>query len=136
MIGNVRLLVAGVSSAVIFTVVLLAANSMAMSIRERAREIGILKALGFRRSQVLALLLGESVALSMSGALIGSLGARFVYANLRMATVSIGMIQRFVVTPGTLVACAATGLLVGLIAAGIPAWRAANRPVVTALREV
>jgi len=136
MIGNVRLLVAGISSAVIFTVVLLAANTMAMSIRERAREIGILKALGFRRSQVLALLLGESVLLSMSGALIGSLGARFVYANLKMATVSIGMIQRFVVTPGTLVACAATGLLVGLIAAGIPAWRAANRPVVTALREV
>ncbi len=136
MIGNVRLLVAGISLAVMFTVVLLAANTMAMSIRERAREIGILKALGFRRFQVLALLLGESVMLSMSGALIGSLGARFIYANLTMAAISIGMIQRFVVTPTTLTVCTGTGLLVGVIAAGIPAWHAANRPVVEALREV
>jgi putative ABC transport system permease protein len=136
MIGNVRLLVAGISSVVIFTIVLVAANTMAMSIREREHEIGILKALGFRRSQVLALLLGESVALSMSGALIGSLGARFVYANLKMARITIGMIQRFVVTSETLGICAVTGLLVGLVAAGLPAWRAASRPVVDTLREV
>ena len=66
-IGNVQLLVVGISSVVIFTIVLLAANTMAMSIRERAREIGILKALRFRRSQVLALLLGESITLSLGG---------------------------------------------------------------------
>ncbi len=135
-IGNVRFLVAGISSVVIFTIVLLVANTMAMSIRERVREIGILKALGFRRSQVLALLLGESVVLSLSGALAGSLGARLVYDNLKLATVTIGMIQRFVVTPETLGMCAATGLLVGLVAAGLPAWRAASRPVVEILREV
>ncbi len=135
-IGNVRLLVTAISSVVIFTVVLLAANTMALSIRERAREIGILKALGFRRSQVLGLLLGEAVMLSLSGALAGSLGARLVYDNLKLATVTIGMIQRFVVTPRTLGICAATGLLVGLVAAGVPAWRAASRPVVETIRDV
>ncbi len=135
-IGNVQLLVVGISSVVIFTIILLAANTMAMSIRERVREIGILKALGFRRSQVLALLLGESITLSLGGALAGAFAAWFVYANLKMATVTIGMIQRFVVTPGTLAICAAMGLLVGVVAAGVPAWRAASRSAAEALRQV
>lgn len=135
-LGNVHLLVAGISLIVIFAVVLQAANTMAMSIRERAREIGILKSLGFRRCQILALLLGESVALSLSGALMGAFGARFIYANLKLAQVTIGMIQRFVVTPRTVMICAAMGVLVGLVAASLPAWRAARRPAAEALRQV
>lgn len=135
-IGNVRLLISAISSVVVFTVVLLAANTMAMSIRERAREIGILKALGFRRFQVLQLLIGESIALSLGGALLGAFGAQFTYANLKMATVTIGMIQRFVVTPGTVLLCAAAGVAVGILAAGCPAWRAASLPVADTLRRV
>ena len=62
MMGNVRLLITAISSVVIFTIVLVAANTMAMSIRERVREIGILKALGFRKAHVLSLLIGESTS--------------------------------------------------------------------------
>ena len=133
--GNVRFLVTSISSVVIFTIVLVTANTMAMSIRERAREIGILKALGFRRSQVLMLLLGESVALSLGGALLGSLSARLIYSNVKFAAVTIGMIQHFIVTPATLAICSAAGILVGVVAAGLPAWRAASRPVIDTLRE-
>ena len=67
MMGNVRLLVTSICSVMMFTIVLVAANTMAMSIRERVREIGILKALGFRRLQILSLLLGESVILAVGG---------------------------------------------------------------------
>jgi putative ABC transport system permease protein len=135
MIGNVQFMISGISLVVTFTIVLLAANTMAMSIRERTREIAVLKALGFRRIQLLSILLGESVALSLGGALIGGLGARLVYANLKMAAISIGMVQRFVVTPGTLLICIGVGGAVGVAAAGFPAWRAASRPVVDALRQ-
>ena len=53
MLGNVQLLISSICLVVIFAVLLVAANTMAMSIRERIREIGILKALGFRRPQIM-----------------------------------------------------------------------------------
>jgi len=136
MMGNVRLLITSIASVVIFTIVLVAANTMAMSIRERTREIGILKALGFRRSQILSLLLGESVFLSLAGALIGSFGARALFSNINMAMVTAGFLPRFYVTPGTLLICGGIGVFVGVIAAGLPAWSAARRPVIAALRQV
>lgn len=136
MMGNVQFLINSICLVVIFTIVLVAANTMAMSIRERAREIGILKAVGFRQRQVLALLLSESVLLALGGALLGSWGARLLYQNIPMAQITSGFIQRFHVNTETLLLCAAIGILVGLLAAGIPAWRAARRPVVEALRSV
>lgn len=136
MVGNVRLLIAGIASAVIFTVILVAANTMAMSIRERVREIGILKALGFRRFHILSLLLAESVLLSLAGALLGGFGARVLYAAMNMALVTGGFFPRFDVTPGTLVLCVAIGVGVGLLSAGLPAWRAARRPAADAMRGV
>jgi putative ABC transport system permease protein len=136
MMGNIRLLVTSISLVVIFTMILVAANSMAMSIRERVREIGILKALGFRRAQILGLLLGESVFLALGGALLGALGAKFVYSGMPMAQVTGGMFQRFNVTPGIVLLCSTIGLLVGIVAAGFPAWQASRRRVIDALREV
>jgi putative ABC transport system permease protein len=136
MMGNVRLLITTICSVVIFTIVLVAANTMAMSIRERVREIGILKALGFRRRQILSLLLGESTLLSLGGAVLGALGARILYAGVPMAVVTGGLFQRFRVTPATLAICLSIGLGVGIVSAGIPAWQAARRRVIDAIREV
>lgn len=136
MMGNVRLLVASICSVVIFTILLVAANTMAMSIRERVREIGIMKALGFRRFHVLSLLVGEALLLAVGGALIGSLAARALYSGARLGAVTGGMFQTLRVTPQTMGTCIAVGLLVGILSAGIPAWKAARRRVVDALREV
>jgi putative ABC transport system permease protein len=136
MMGNVRLLVTSICSVVIFTIILVAANTMAMSIRERTREIGILKALGFRKFQILSLLLGESVFLALGGALLGSFAAKFIYSGAKMAAVTGGMFQRLYVTPVTLAICATIGLTVGIVSAGLPAWQAARRRVVDAMRLV
>jgi putative ABC transport system permease protein len=136
MMGNVRLLITAISSVVIFTIVLVAANTMAMSIRERVREIGILKALGFRRAQVLLLLVGESTMLSVAGAVIGSLGAKAVFSRFKLSSFTAGFVQSFDVTAGTVGLCVAIGVLVGILAAGVPAWQASRRRVVDALRGV
>ena len=136
MLGNVQLLISGICSAVLFAVLLVAANTMAMSIRERVREIGILKAIGFRKAQVLGLLMGESLLLSAGGAFLGSLAARLLLSGLNMTALSGGYLRSIDVSPSILGFCTLLGLVVGLLSAGVPAWRAAQRPVVQALRNV
>jgi putative ABC transport system permease protein len=133
MLGDVQLFLTSIISVVVFTVLLVAANSMAMSIRERTREIGVLKALGFRRRHVLGLLIGESLLLAMSGTVIGAFLARYTFSSVDMGAITMGFIQRFDVRPETLLLCLGIGLFVGIFAAGVPAWQAAGRPVVEAL---
>jgi putative ABC transport system permease protein len=135
-LGDVQFLITSIVSVVVFAILLVAANTMAMSIRERIREIGILKALGFRSRQVLGLLVGESVILSLGGSLLGAFGAKFAFSSLPMAQMTSGFIQSFNVGANTLILCAGIGLFVGLVSAGIPAWQASKRPVVDALRRV
>ena len=136
MLGNVQLLISGICTAVLFAVILVAANTMAMSIRERSREIGIMKALGFRRIQVLRLLLLESVLLAFVGSVLGAGLARVILGNANLAMQSGGMVPNLTIGWGILLVCTGIGVLVGFLAAGIPAYRAANRPVVEAIRNV
>jgi putative ABC transport system permease protein len=136
MMGNVQFLITGVCSVVTFTIILVAANTMAMSIRERVREIGILKAVGFQNRQILLLFLGESVLLSLTGAIIGSWAAKLFFANLNLPAITGGFIQRVEVKLGILALCTGLGVLVGIVAAGVPAWRASQRPCADALRRV
>jgi len=71
LLGDVKMFLVGISAAVGFTMLLVSANTMAMSVRERTREVGVLKTLGFPRGTVLALILGEAVAIAMGGGAIG-----------------------------------------------------------------
>ena len=136
MMGNVQLLITSICTVVIFAIILVASNTMAMSIRERAREIGILKALGFHNRLILKLLLGESVLLSFTGAMIGTLAARAIYSSMNLAVITSGFVQNLRVGPGIISLGAAIGVVVGLLAAGVPAWTASHRPAVEALRRV
>src|ERR1051326_1998855 len=85
--GNIRLLVMLVSSAVVFTLLLVSASTMSMAIRERFRELAILKAIGFRRRELFAFILAESCGLAGAGAVIGVGGAYllFTYGNIMKA---------------------------------------------------
>ncbi len=80
MLGNVKLLLMAISAAVVFTILLVAGNTMAMSIRERTGEVAVLKTLGFRRNTVLTLLVGESLVIALLGGLLGAFGAKLAYA--------------------------------------------------------
>lgn len=136
MIGNVKLLFTTVSLCAIFMVVLLAALTMSMSARERVTEIAVLKAIGFRRNQVLGLLLTEFVAIALIGGLIGVFAARAMYSMIDVTKLTAGFLVNFHVDNETTAICLAAATVVGLLAGGLPAIRSANIPVVDGLRKV
>jgi len=80
MLGNVKFLLNAISAVVVFTILLVAGNTMAMSIRERTGEVAVLKTLGFRQSTILILLVGESLAIALLGGFLGGFGAKTTYA--------------------------------------------------------
>ena len=88
--GNIRLLIHSISSVVVFTLVLVTASTMSMAVRERFRELALLKALGFRRRELLAFILAESTGLALTGALLGVGGAWLTYTHTRVAGCVLG----------------------------------------------
>lgn len=109
-------------------------NTMAMSVFERAREIGVLRAVGWRRSRIVRLLLGESVVIATVGAALGSLAAAALVQALGRFPATSGLIEGrippLVICQGFVLAT-----VVGLAGAAWPALWAANLPPVAALRR-
>lgn len=90
MLGNVKAFILIICSAVVFTTLLVSATTIAMSIRERTREVAVLKALSFTPSRVLGLFVGEAMSLSLAGGFIGaSLSELLVYGFGRVMQLSI-----------------------------------------------
>jgi len=130
-LGNIALMVALVVGAAFATILMIVGNSMVMAIRERTREIGVLKTLGFSGGRILRLVLGEAVLLALLGGLPGiALAALFAAA---METSVGNFIPGFAVTPG--IALNAIALMVGFgLATGlIPAIAAMRLNIATAL---
>jgi len=135
MMGNVKAFILSICSAVVFATLLVSANTMAMSIRERTREVAVLKTLGFTRRGVLGLFISEAVALSLAGGLIGAgLGWLMVYG----LTHSPQFVSFFPmkVTVGIWAAALATSGLVGLLSAAVPSYHASNVNIVDGLRHI
>jgi putative ABC transport system permease protein len=138
--GITRIIVA-VGFLAVAAVVFIAANTTSMTIRERAAEIAILKALGFRRRTLLGLLLGETMTLCAAGGLVGAFGS---YGLLKLlahlgatgARPGLGPLSMFEMTETILLQGIALSLVIGLIAGVIPSWGAARKPVAAAVREV
>lgn len=136
MIGNLRTLILAVSGAVIFTILLITANTIAMSVRERVGEIAILKALGFGRRKILALLASEAVVITLSGGVVGTLVARLVFTYVNIASLSQNVFQSLEVDWGTIALGLLASTLVGLISASVPAYLSVRMKVADALRHV
>jgi len=120
-------------------IVFIAANTASMAVRERAGEIGVLRAIGFRRRTVFAMLLAETVALSSSAGALGVGLAWVVTTSLKQlgqTIAALGPLGGFLVTPGVIVEGLVLSLAIGVFAGFAPAFGAARRPVANTLREV
>jgi len=135
LIGNVKMFLMAISAAVTFTILLVSANTMAMSVRERVREIGVLKTLGFTPGSVLGIVLGEACSISVAGGLIGFLISIFLLRGIAKSPFGgfIPPVSPFDPVNGA--ACVLTAAAVGVASAFVPAWGASRRPIVEALRS-
>ena len=132
--GNVGLLFSFIGGAVIFATAVIALNTMLLSVRERVKEIGVLKTLGFRNANLRALYFAESLVLCVGGAALGVLLACLLWHGqpLRLATVifpSFGVAQR------TVLQALGIGLALALLTGIAPAITASRMSIVRTLRQ-
>ena len=122
------------SAIALFIGLIFVLNTMIMSVFERTREIGILRAIGWRPARVMRMILLESVLLSLGGAIIGTLGGLgLVWVLSRLPAVN-GAIQGNV-SPKIIFEAFAIAITVGLIGAAYPAYRGASLLPTEALRH-
>jgi putative ABC transport system permease protein len=133
-LGSVKAFILSICGAVVFTTLLVCANTMAMSIRERTREVAVLRTLGFTRERILKLLLSESIAIALVGGLIGI--ALATGAILFIARPGIGLPVSLHMTVATAAAVMGVAFLVGLVSGVLPSYRASNLGIVDALRYI
>ena len=108
-------------------------NTMVMSVFERTREIGVLRAVGWRRGRILRMILAESIVLTLISGLVGVALAWSLTRLLGLLpAASIATVVRF--TPKLLARTAILALMLGTIGGLYPAWRAAKLAPVEALR--
>lgn len=133
-LGNVKVFLLALCGAVTFTILLVSANTMAMSIRERYREVGVLKTLGFTQRAVMGLLLGEAAAIAMIGGALGLGLASFLCLGIRSLPAFVQETKTLAVEPQVAIFCMVFAAFMGIASALVPALGASRASIVDALR--
>jgi putative ABC transport system permease protein len=131
--GNIQFLILSIGAVVFFTLLLVTGNTMAIAVRERVRDLAVLKAVGFSDVFVLGLVLAESMMIAAVGGALGLAGAKLLTLN---GDPTHGMLPFFYLSATTAVEGFAVALIVGVAAGILPALTAMNLNVVDALRRV
>jgi len=133
MLGNVKAFILSICGAVVFAILLVSANTMAMSIRERTREVAVLKTLGFTRRTVLNLFVSEAVVLALVGGIIGSMLAFVI--GIGAAKVG-GFVGALKVDGPTIAVALIVAAMMGFVSAVIPSYNASRLGIVEGLRHI
>ncbi len=136
MLGNVKLLIGSISSVVVFTLLLVTVSTMSMAIRERFRELAVLKALGFRRRDLFGFILAESFGLSAIGAFVGIGGAWAMWTLSDLQKLTNGFLIYFEVTTRIIATGASIAALLGIISAILPSIAVSRMSVVEGLKTL
>jgi putative ABC transport system permease protein len=131
-VGDIGSIMVAILVAVLFTMLLVAANTMAQSVRERTSEMGVLKTLGFSNGSILALILGESVLIAVLG---GSLGLGLAWLIVQNGDPTNGMLPVFILPSRDVAIGAVMIVALGLVAGALPAFNAMQLKITDALRR-
>jgi putative ABC transport system permease protein len=134
-LGNIKVFLLSICAAVTFTILLVSGNTMAMSVRERIKEVGVLKTLGFTNEAILGMIVGESLTIALIGGLVGLLLAMLITGAVTRAGAGAMLgIRDLTLTPFTILVSLGVALLVGFISSFVPAWNAARTNILDSLR--
>lgn len=131
MYGNVPFLIGLLGIAVVFAILLIAANTMVMAMRERVSEFGVMKTLGFQDSTIFGMVLAEAAIITLGGGILGALMAKFLLGG-----VYLGFLPPLTIYWSTALTGMAIALVIGAVSGLIPAWQASRLRIVDALRRV
>jgi putative ABC transport system permease protein len=135
-IGNVKAFILSICFAVVFATLLVSATTMAMSTRERTREVAVLKTLGFTRQLILQLYVCEAVLVALTGGAFGCLLALGTVTALSHAPGMGLFLAGMKMTPLTFVLAIFVAGMVGLLSAAVPAFHSARLGIVDGLRYI
>jgi putative ABC transport system permease protein len=135
-LGNVKLMLLSICAAVTFTILLVSGNTMAMTVRERVREVGVLKTLGFTNGIVLWLMISEAILISLIGGAIGLAltGGMLLMLRELPSAITFGVFSQAAVRPSVAIICLLVAGLIGLVSSIVPALGASRRSIVEALK--
>jgi putative ABC transport system permease protein len=135
LLGNIKLFLIAICAAVTFTILLVSGNTMAMSVRERIKEVGILKTLGFNNDAILGIIIGEAITISLLGGIIGLALAAILSVGVgKAAGDTLPQLHDMNVTPMTGLIGIGVAAFIGLISSFVPAWNAARTNILDSLR--
>jgi putative ABC transport system permease protein len=132
-VGDIGKIITAVLTAVFFTILLVAGNTMAQSVRERTSELAVLKTLGFTHRQVLGMVLAESCLIAVLG---GLAGLTLAWLAIQRGDPTHGALPVFFLPGRDLALGVALALLLGLATGLLPAIQAMRLRIVDALRRV
>jgi len=135
MSGGVKQFLYGIMAAITFSLVLVMGNTMAMTVRERTKEVGTLKAIGFKRPTIAALFVGEAILLAIIGAAIGIGGAMLLFRSVDMSLYIPGFFVSFIPETETLLAAFVLSILVGIVSVVYSTYRVTGLTIAEALRS-
>jgi putative ABC transport system permease protein len=135
-LGNVKAFILGICGAVAFAIMLVSANTMAMSVRSRIREVALLKTLGFTRQRVLSIFVSEAIALALIGGVLGVLVAIPVIAGLTHRFIGLGIPLDMKVKAPTAGLALLVSFILGVVSGFMPAYRASRMNIVDGLRHI
>jgi putative ABC transport system permease protein len=134
--GNIKALVVWICSAVVFTLALVSTSTMSMAVRERFRELAVLKALGFRCRELLLCIMAESCALSLAGAVLGIGAACLLFNVANISELSHGIFVRLQMTPRIIGLALLVAGALGIVASIAPGVAVARTSVVAGLKRL
>lgn len=131
-IGDIKTIITAIVTAVFFTILLVAGNTMAYTVRERVNELAVLKAIGFTDTAVLGLVLGESLVLTGVG---GTIGLALAFALVSLGDPSGGSLPVFFLPAQELLLGVVLIVIMALAAGMLPALQAQRLQIADALRR-